>query len=140
MDLYTREIVGWNIGRFHSKELVLGALEHALSRYSAPQIIHSDQGSEYDSLLYRIIISMSSKKSPWHNAHQESFYSQFKVDLGEVSRFEHLGALIEALNQGVYYYNKKRIHTSIKMSPKAFREKWEVQQSEIESVSKKLGT
>ncbi len=147
MDLYTREIVGWNIGRFHNKELVLGALEHALSRCSTPHIIHSDQGSEYESTLYTtraehagITVSMSAKQSPWHNAHQESFYSHFKVDLGESNRFDHLGELIEAINQGVYYYNNKRIHTSLKMSPVAFKKRWEDQQSSTESVSKKLGT
>jgi len=147
MDLFTREIVGWNISRFHSKELVLGALEYALSKNKPSLIIHSDQGSEYNSLLYAkraesagMIVSMSKKQSPWQNAHQESFYSHFKVDIGNVQRFEHIGALIEALNQAVYYYNRRRIHTSLKMSPNEFKKKWEIQQLSIETVSKKLGT
>jgi len=37
---------------------------------------------------------MSRKSSPWENGYQESFYSQFKVDLGDPSRFESLGELI----------------------------------------------
>lgn len=57
--------------------------------------LHSDQGSEYDSNRYeefavyrKVSISMSAKSSPWENGFQESFYSQFKVDPGYVSRFE----------------------------------------------------
>lgn len=50
MDLYTREIVGFNVSSYHNKELVTQALKHALSKTGKiPIIIHSDQGSEYDS-------------------------------------------------------------------------------------------
>ena len=49
IDLFTREVVGWNVTRFHNQELVLGALEHALSnpKRGIPVYLHSDQGSEY---------------------------------------------------------------------------------------------
>ena len=93
MDPYTREIVGLNISFCHNNQLVIGALRHAIKRIGkTPVIIHSDQGSEYDSddfirlvTLYGIKISMSKKQSPWENPFQESFYSQFKVNLGFVS-------------------------------------------------------
>lgn len=45
IDLFTREIVG----RFHNRFLVIGALEDAVIHYGVPEIVHSDQGSEYDS-------------------------------------------------------------------------------------------
>src|ERR1039457_5554621 len=86
IDVYTREIVGWNISNFHDTNLILGALKHAIKRTGkTPIYLHSDQGSEYDSNRYekfainhKIIISMSAKSSPWENGFQESFYSQFK--------------------------------------------------------------
>lgn len=120
------------MSRYHNAELVLGALEHALSNpdHDKPEYLHSDQGSEYQSQAYvstaehlEIQISMSGKSSPWQNAYQESFYSQFKVDLGDPNRFEDLGELIEAINQTLIYYNTKRIHTSLKMTPQQFRQK-----------------
>jgi len=132
MDLFTREIVGWNVSRFHTSDLVLGAWEHGLSNpcHNKPIYTHDDQGSEYDSHDFThtieamgIIISMSAKGSPWENGFQESFYAGFKRDLGDPNRFEQLGELIEAINQTINYYNKTRIHTSLKMSPKQFREK-----------------
>lgn len=129
MDLYTREIVGVNISRFHNKELILGALVNAIQNYSPPQILHSDQGSEYDSNDYdnlcnqlSIQISMSRKSSPWENAFQESFYSHFKVQLADIDRFDTLGELVEELYQSIFYYNNKRIHSALKMSPLQFKE------------------
>ena len=46
---------------------------------------------------------MSAKSSPWENAYQESFYSQFKVDLGRTDRFNELGELIEAISKGFFF-------------------------------------
>lgn len=129
MDLFTREIIGSNISMYHNKELVIGALVDALKNTGyKPRYFHCDQGSEYDSKefiellqLHKIMVSMSRKSSPWENAFQESFYSQFKVELGFTSRFETEAELIEAIYQTIYYYNHDRIHTSLKTSPVKFR-------------------
>jgi transposase InsO family protein len=133
IDVYTREIIGWNISVRHDTVLVTGALLHAIERTgTAPVYLHSDQGAEYDAKGYEefvvghgIIISMSHKNSPWENPFQESFYSQFKVDLGYVSRFETVEELIEEIYQTIYYYNNSRIHTSLKMAPVAFKKQYE---------------
>lgn len=133
MDLFTREIVGWSISHKHTKELVLEALLDALKTLEKlPQIIHTDQGSEYTSKEYlsfltflKIQISMSKKSSPWENGYQESFYNNFKTDLGlEFDRFNSTGELILAIHQAINYYNKNRIQTTLKMSPKQFRQKF----------------
>lgn len=130
MDLYSREIVGWYVSRYHTSALVLGAWQHALTNlgHHAPLYSHSDQGSEYDSTDYEATISqagtqisMSHKGSPWENGYQESFYSQFKLDLGDPNRFEELGELVEAINHTIVEYNEKRIHTSLKTTPANFR-------------------
>jgi len=130
MDLYTREIVGWDISNRHDKDLVLNALLNSLynNGFRLPGIIHSDQGVEYCSKDYLkflnylgIHISMSKKSSPWENGYQESFYSNFKTDLGlEFDRFNSLGEFIEGIHQTINYYNNQRIHTSLKMAPSMF--------------------
>lgn len=128
MDVYTRQIVGWNILSNHTKELVIEAFKHAVKQAKAiPQTLHSDQGSEYDSKEYfelltthEIKISMSRKSAPWENGFQESFYAGFKLDLGDPNRFQNLGELIEAIYQQICTYNKFRIHVKLKMSPHEF--------------------
>jgi transposase InsO family protein len=132
MDLFTREILGWSISGKHDRFLVLEALNMAFLRTGTmPLYHHSDQGSEYDSYDYikklesnRIAISMSQKSHPWENGYQESFYSQFKVDLGMPDQYETWGELIEAIHLQINYYNKSRIHTSLKTSPVKFREQY----------------
>lgn len=148
MDLFTREIVGWNISRFHNQELVLGSLNDAFKRQKAkPAYHHSDQGSEYDSQQYlstceklNIAISMSRKGHPWENGFQESFYSQFKIDLGRTDQFESLGELVEAIHQTVNYYNTKRIQTSLKMSPLQFKKQHFQKRNHSDTPFQKEGT
>ena len=65
---------------------------------------------------------MSDKASPWHNPFQESFYDKFKITLGFLDRFENLGELVAAIHGTMYYYNNKRIHTTLKMSPVAYKQ------------------
>ena len=132
MDLCTREIIGVNISRYHNKQLVLGAFIDALNKTRViPKYIHSDQGSEYDSIEFvnfvkskNIIISMSRKSSPWENGFQESFFSTFKLEIGYLNRFEEIGELIENIYSTIYYYNNKRKHTSIKTTPVNFRNRF----------------
>jgi len=130
MDLYTREIVGWHVSATHTKDLVIEAFWDALMNTGqVPKIVHSDQGSEYTSADYTqflaklgIQISMSKKSSPWENAYQESYYNNFKTDLGlEFDRFEGVGELVEAIHHTITYYNSERIHTSLKVPPIKFR-------------------
>lgn len=124
LDLFTREVVGFNVLTAHDVQLVAGALMQAVNFRRPPLILHSDQGSEYKSRMYTCLaenmgiqISMSDPGSPWENGYQESFYSHFKVDLGDPNRFVDLGRLVYAVYRTIYSYNHKRIHTSLKMPP-----------------------
>jgi len=81
-----------------------------LDNYPIPEIIHSDQGSEYDSTAYTdlatgfgIRISMSNKGSPWENGYQESFYSHFKLEGEDLNRFTGIGKLLEHLYTQIWY-------------------------------------
>jgi len=127
LDLRTRRIVGWSIGLRHDSELIHRAVLDAFSKYSPPPILHSDQGSEY--LSYRlqdlcqkmeIELSCSDKGSPWQNGFKERFYGTLKDELGPTARFKDLAELHEGVALTIYYYNHKRIHTALKMSPVAY--------------------
>lgn len=130
IDLFTKEIVGFSVMLSHSVSLTINALLAAVENNPAPQILHSDQGSEYTSKDYialtdnlGIRISMSKKASPWENGYQESFYSQFKVDLGDPNQFNSLGELVWAIYKTIHNYNNTRIHTTLKMPPAEFSQR-----------------
>jgi putative transposase len=143
IDLFTREIIGFEASQAHDRFLCMAALQVAFMRTKTkPVYHHCDQGSEYDSEDYvsklnenKIIISMSAKGHPWENGFQESFYSGFKLDLGRPDQFETLGELIEAIYLQINYYNTSRIHTSLKTNPVKFREQYQLKSLKINSQS-----
>jgi putative transposase len=128
MDSFTREVVAWQLGLHHTTRLVLDVLEEAeRKRGHAPQLFHSDQGSEYTSLTcvqwlirHRIIPSNSPKGKPWTNGRQESFYSNFKLEFGSAHGYKTVEELTEALGRFIHYYNSRRIHGALKMPPRQF--------------------
>lgn len=130
MDVLTREIVGASVMTVHSSALTLQAVVCGLMDHPRPDLIHSDQGSEYTAKIFQefcqsagIKISMSRKGSPWENGYQESFYDKFKIDLGDPDRFNTLGELVYEIYRTVHVYNTTRIHTSLKMPPREFAKK-----------------
>jgi len=143
MDLFTRKIVGFSVLTNHSTSLVLNAFLAAIHHERRPVIHHSDNGSEYDSKNFisliedvGTLISRSQKGCPWENGYQESFYSQFKVDLGDPNRFHNLGELVYEIYKTIHTYNHSRIHTALKMSPCEFAERQKsITMKDVEKVS-----
>lgn len=145
-DIFTRQVVGWEVSTRHKVDLVAQALLNALSNYPAPRIAHSDQGSEYRSQIYLNLLksfniqpSMSEKASPWQNGYQESFYSEFKLELGHPECYPTLGELIEAIARQIHYYNHQRIHTALKCPPAVFNQKFAFQKlTKVENFNNPL--
>lgn len=90
MDLYSRAVIGWSMGKRINKELVCHALTMALFRRKFPKdvIVHSDRGSQYCSNKYQKLLknnklacSMSGKGCCYDNAAMESFFHSLKVEL-----------------------------------------------------------
>jgi len=127
MDIFTRQVVGVSVLTTHTSQLVIQAIWNALLHFPRPAIFHSDNGSEYQSALtinllakLAIEVSRSTPGCPWENGYQESFYSKFKVELGDPNRFASLGELVAEIYQTIYYYNTQRIHSALAMPPNQF--------------------
>jgi transposase InsO family protein len=91
IDLYSRKVVGYSMQEHMRKELVIDALDMALTaRKPLPGLIaHSDRGSQYCSHLfqaklgaYKMVCSMSGKGECWDNAVAESFFHTLKTRFG----------------------------------------------------------
>lgn len=139
LDVFTGEVLGFNISRNHDAGFVRLAIERAIKRAATlPDWIHSDQGSEYASELVcswlesqGVKISMNPKGSPWCNGSQESFFGRFKVEFGDFNRFDTLADLLEALYEQIHYFSNIRIKTKLRMSPAQFRQQWEIRQEKL---------
>ncbi len=127
LDLKTRQIVGWRLGSNHSAELTYAAILDALSKHEPPTILHSDQGSEYLSYKHQdlcakleITLSASGRGKPWQNGFMERWFGGFKLEVGDYTKLKDISELHEAIALQIFYYNTRRIHTALKMSPAAY--------------------
>lgn len=123
MDLYSRKIIGWSLGRRLNTELALRALERSIEQRNPPErcIHHSDQGvqycsEEYIELLkrYKFRISMSATGNPYDNATVESFMRTIKMEevyLTQYRSFEEVLERVPLFIENVY--NKQRLHSSL---------------------------
>ena len=61
------------------------------------------------------------------------------LSLGDTNRFRSLGELVYVVYQELYRYNHSRIHSSLNMPPRQFRQQFE-QEKVLELVSKEMGS
>jgi transposase InsO family protein len=122
-DKVTRRIIGWSLSMEMTAELIISALRKAIRKglVKAGAIVHSDQGSQYGSNSFRLLLqqngfrqSMSGKGNCYDNAQAESFFSRFKAELIENGVFEDLEqARSEIFSYIEGYYNRVRLHSSL---------------------------
>jgi putative transposase len=123
VDIYSRFVVGWAMGKERDEQLITNAALMALERRQpgAGLLHHSDRGSQYtsqgyQSLLkqYGIEISMSRKGDCYDNALMESFFGTFKEECVErqtlKTRAEARQVIFEYLE---VFYNRQRKHSSL---------------------------
>jgi transposase InsO family protein len=122
-DRLTRRIIGWSLSNEMTQELVISALKKALRKglIQAGALIHSDQGSQYASNGFRLLLqtnglrqSMSGRGNCYDNAQAESFFSRFKAELIEGGVFEDIEqARSEVFSYIEGYYYRVRLHSSL---------------------------
>jgi len=122
IDLFNRQVVGWQVSTRIDQTLVNGALNAALYTRGNPRgvIVHTDRGSQYCAHSFKAILakhgclqSMSRKGNCWDNAVAESFFATFKKQtvLGRplVTQAEMRQQVFEFIE---IYYNRVRRHSA----------------------------
>ena len=132
MDVFTRCIRGWHLGRGLDQELTLVALRKAI-QHAVPQIHHSDQGVQYACTAYvqtleaaGVNISMAEVGQAWQNGYAERLIRTIKeeeVDLSEYEDYRDAYQQIRRFLDDVYM--GKRVHSSLGyLTPQEFEEQW----------------
>jgi len=133
LDLYSRMVVGWSMGRKNDSTLAVSALQMALGRRRHPTpMIHSDRGRPFTSEKYyqfladrSLTASMSRKGDCWDNAVVESFFATLKVavkpDRLWRTRNQARAAIFDYIET---WYNTERQHSHLGyISPRNFEAK-----------------
>jgi putative transposase len=132
MDVFTRNIRGWHLGRNLDQGLTLAALERALV-VATPHIHHSDQGVQYAATAYverlqklGVQLSMAKVGEPRENGYAERLMRTIKeeeVNLSDYRDFADAQRQIMRFLDDVY--NVKRIHSSLGyLTPQEFEQRW----------------
>ena len=133
MDVFTRAIRGWHLGRSLDHSLTLLALQQALAHHPAPEIHHSDQGIQYACPAYtqvlddaNVQVSMAEVREAWQNGYAERLMRTIKeeeVDLSEYTDYTDAIRQIGHFLNDVYMH--KRIHSSLGyLTPAEFEAQW----------------
>jgi len=132
MDVFTRSIRGWHLGRGLDQSLTVIALDRALAEHR-PEIHHSDQGIQYAATAYiRMLravdaeISMAECGQAWQNGYAERLIRTIKeeeVDLSDYDNYTDAVCQLGRFLNDVYMH--KRIHSSLGyLTPVEFEERW----------------
>lgn len=131
IDVYTRELIGYEVGDNMRAELNLKALKMAIKRIGTKneiQIHHSDRGGQYGSNIYtselkKNNVSISMGLTAYDNAYAERVNGTIKNEYLKRWKITTLKELKIALRRAVTNYNEKRKHQAFenKFSPVEFR-------------------
>jgi putative transposase len=122
LDVFSRRVVGWSMATDLRTQLVLNALEMAISQRRPEGVIHhSDQGTQYTSLAFGqrcreagVRPSMGSVGDCYDNAMCESFFATLECELIDRQRFRsQVEARLEIFQYIEGWYNPHRRHSGI---------------------------
>ena len=146
LDVFSRRVVGWAMESHLRTELVLQALNMALSMRRPQDVIHhSDQGIQYTAFAFGkrcrewgVRPSMGSVGDCYDNALCESFFASLECELLDRVSFQtHAEARMAVFQYIEGWYNTHRRHSSIGYyAPIAFERRYtsSIQQVEPQTV------
>ena len=122
LDVYSRKIVGWAMDTSMRTELILDALQMAVSQRQPRGVIHhSDRGSQYTSYAFGkrcreagIMPSMGSVGDAYDNAMAESFFATLEREVLNRRRFKSQAEARMAVFEWIEgWYNPHRRHSGL---------------------------
>ena len=121
IDWHSRFIVGWSISNTMQSDFIVRAVEAAILAYGKPEIINSDQGSQFTSKAYidcikrydSIRISMDGKGRATDNIRIERFFRSFKWERLYLLRPETVREVKEMTTEYMAHYNFERGHQGL---------------------------
>jgi putative transposase len=123
LDVCSRRVVGWSIGRNLDSTLAQKALQEAIRQRQpkAGLVHHSDRGWQYACHNYTALLrsrniqpSMSRAGNPWDNAFAESFMKTLKTEEVDGRRYHNLEEASVLIGTFIDdFYNQQRLHSAL---------------------------
>ena len=124
MDCDSRKVLSWRISNTLDTEFCVQALKEAISLYGIPDILNTDQGSQYTSLSFtgvlkdhEIKISMDGKGQWLDNVFIERLWRSLKYECVYLQNFENGEQAKLLIGNWIRHYNRQRPHSSFDGQP-----------------------
>jgi putative transposase len=120
MDWASRRILAFRLSNTMTADFCLEALEEAIARYGVPEIVNTDQGSQFTGSefigklkAHEIAISMDGKGAWRDNVFIERFWKTLKYEEVYLRAYDTVSEARASIARYVAFYNQRRPHSSL---------------------------
>ena len=120
LDWATRRVLAWRLFNSLTSDACVDALEEAIMKYGAPEIMNTDQGSQFTSsafigLLHEhgIQVSMDGKGCWRDNVFVERLWKSVKYEEIYLHGYDTVSIARQALARYFDFYNRRRPHSTL---------------------------
>ena len=120
MDWFSRKVLSWRISNSMTADFCVEALEEAITKYGAPEIFNTDQGSQFTASSFiqvlqkhRIQISMDGRGAWRDNVFVERLWKSVKYEEVYLHAYDSVAAAKEGIGKYLIFYNTRRPHTAL---------------------------
>ena len=120
VDWFSRRVLCWKVSTTMDAHFCLEALEEAVERHGKPEIMNTDQGSQFTSMAFTgllkdngIQISMDGKGAWRDNVFVERLWRSVKYEEVYLHAYETVSAAKAGLDRYFRFYNSRRPHSSL---------------------------
>ena len=120
LDWATRRVLAWRLSNTLTADPCVEALDEAIMKYGAPEIMNTDQGSQFTSSAFigvleqnGIQISMDGKGCWRDNVFVERLWKSVKYEEVYLHGYETVSVAKQALTRYFDLYNRRRPHSTL---------------------------
>jgi putative transposase len=120
LDWATRRVLAWRLSNSLGADVAVAAVEEAIAKYGVPEIMNTDQGSQFTSgdfidVLERhaIAISMDGKGCWRDNVFVERLWKTVKYEHVYLHAYDSVSEARAKLATYLEFYNRRRPHTAL---------------------------
>ncbi len=120
MDWASRRVLAWRLSNTMTPDASIEALEEAIVKYGTPEIMNTDQGSQFTSADFigvleanQIRISMDSKGCWRDNVFVERLWKSIKYENVYLHAYEGVSQAKAGIGKYLTFYNEQRPHSSL---------------------------
>jgi putative transposase len=120
LDWFSRRVLSWRLSITMEAAFCVEALEEALARHGKPEIVNTDQGSQFTAAAFTgvltshgIAISMDGKGAWRDNVFAERLWRSIKYEEVYLRAYESVAEARASIGRYLSFYNRRRPHSSL---------------------------